>query len=319
MRQVLTNLIGNAIKFTQAGEISSGSRGRGRIAGETPGPAFEVSDTGDGIAADKLALVFQPFVQADTSTSRKYGGTGLGLAISSQLVALMGGDCGVSSGLDEGSTFWFTIAVHADRGRPGTSRCRKPSWPGARLIVDDNAAQREVLSEDMTDWGMSVSTADSGPAALASLRAAATEDQPFAVAVLDRAMPEMDGLALKDAIVERSGLHAWIVMMTGLGKERARAGRRRRGRDVASKPVHRDDLRTGVRVASARAATRRTTAGRRAPAAEARWRSAAPGRRQPDQPEGRGRDADRRRVPGGHRDNGAEPSSSRRPAPTTRS
>ena len=94
-----------------------GHRGRGRIGGGDTVVRFEVSDTGDGIAPDKLALVFQPFVQADTSTSRQYGGTGLGLAISSQLVALMGGDCGVSSRLGDGSTFWFTISVHADAGQ----------------------------------------------------------------------------------------------------------------------------------------------------------------------------------------------------------
>ena len=116
VRQVLTNLIDNAIKFTQAGEIEV-RVSEVDVKGADALIRFEVSDTGEGIAADKLDVIFQPFVQADTSTSRKYGGTGLGLAISGQLVALMGGDCGVSSRLGEGSDFWFTIRVQAGAGQ----------------------------------------------------------------------------------------------------------------------------------------------------------------------------------------------------------
>ena len=128
VRQVLTNLLGNAIKFTQHGEIVVRVTACEVVGAETV-VRFEVSDTGDGIAPDKLSLIFQPFVQADTSTSRKYGGTGLGLAISGQLVALMGGDCGVSSEVDAGSTFWFTIRVHADP-QVAPKRLRERSRPG---------------------------------------------------------------------------------------------------------------------------------------------------------------------------------------------
>jgi two-component system sensor histidine kinase/response regulator len=251
VRQVLTNLIGNAIKFTQTGEIVV------RVSqAEGVGPdtvvRFEVSDTGDGIAPEKLALIFQPFVQADTSTSRKYGGTGLGLAISGQLVALMGGDCGVSSRLHAGSTFWFTICVNADAGPP---RQELP-WPDAglagvsALIVDDNATQRAVLSEYLTDWGMTVSAADSGEAAVAALRTAAGKGLPFAVIVLDQTMSGTDGVDVKNAIVADPALSVPLVLMTGLGQERDGGGADDSGISATlSKPVHREDLHTCLRVA----------------------------------------------------------------------
>ena len=131
VRQVLTNLIGNAIKFTQSGEIvvrvteAERRRTTARSCGSrSPTPAT-------ASPPDKLALVFQPFVQADTSTSRKYGGTGLGLAISSQLVTLMGGDCGVTSELGDGSTFWFTIRVQADAERTRGTACPTPISPAS--------------------------------------------------------------------------------------------------------------------------------------------------------------------------------------------
>ncbi|HUP75317.1 MAG TPA: ATP-binding protein [Acidimicrobiales bacterium] len=152
LRQVLTNLIGNAIKFTQSGEIvvrvldpeMNGADARIR---------FEVSDTGDGIAPDKLALVLQPFVQGHLSTPRKYGGTGLGLAISAQLVALMGGECGVISRLARGRTFWFTIRVRVDAASVAPEHPPLDAdMAGVRvLIVDDSAAQRGVLSSKLAD------------------------------------------------------------------------------------------------------------------------------------------------------------------------
>ena len=147
----LTNLIGNAIKFTETGESSSGWHRPGSEGDDTV-VRFDVSDTGNGIAPDKLELIFQPFVQADTSTSRKYGGTGLGLAISGQLVGLMGGDSGVTSTLGEGSNFWFTIRVHAKTD----SAAHDPGDAGlsgvVALIVADNATLRRVLAEKMTEW-----------------------------------------------------------------------------------------------------------------------------------------------------------------------
>jgi two-component system, sensor histidine kinase and response regulator len=269
VRQVLTNLIGNAIKFTRVGEIvvrvteadvvgadhaPEGWCSRSGCETRCSGMVirFEVSDTGDGIAPDKLDLVFQPFVQADTSTSRKYGGTGLGLAISGQLIALMGGDCGLWSRLGVGSNFWFTICVHADAGQePNDLLTPDAGLAGViALIVDDNAAQRSVLSDYLTDWGMIVSTTDSGEAALATLRTAVDRGRPFAVAVLDRFMPDMDGVELRDAIAADPALTSRLVLMTGLSQERdLDVSQRSEVCPTLSKPVHREDLRACLRVA----------------------------------------------------------------------
>jgi PAS domain S-box-containing protein len=250
LRQVLTNLIGNAIKFTQTGEVVVRITEAEVVNGESI-VRFEVSDTGDGIARDKLALIFQPFVQADTSTSRKYGGTGLGLAISGQLVALMGGDCGVSSTLEEGSTFWFTIRVCADGEQPDDLSPPDAGLTGVTaLIIDDNATQRSVLSGYLSDWGMAVMTADSGQAALTMLRAAADGSRPFAIALLDRFMPDMDGLDVQKAVVADPALTTRLVLMTGLSQERNHGSAAESGIGASlSKPVHRDELRTCLRVA----------------------------------------------------------------------
>jgi PAS domain S-box-containing protein len=271
VRQVLTNLIGNALKFTQTGEIvvrvtESASRNENRFTPDGHGVAttsgtggeggdiilhFAVSDTGDGIAPDKMSEIFQPFVQADTSTSRRYGGTGLGLSISSQLVTLMGGDCGVTSALGTGSTFWFTIRAHAMAARelnellPPTS-----GLDGAKaLIVSESATLRSVLSEYLTDWGMTVGTADSGHCALTMLGAASDSHRPFAVALVDWSMPEEDGLELTNAIIVDSALTTRLVHMTDLGHEDDIAGAARQtGSACLPKPIHREDLRRCLRV-----------------------------------------------------------------------
>jgi len=251
VRQVLTNLIGNAIKFTQAGEVIL------RVNTQTLGTKrvirFEVDDTGDGISPESIDTVFQPFVQADSSTSRKYGGTGLGLAISAQLIGLMGGNCGVSSRLDLGSQFWFTIPAKGDAGE-GTQALGSPDSGLSgitALIVDDNATQRNVLYEYLSEWGMRVATAGSGPEALEAIRTAARVAEPFVLALVDRYMPGMDGLELRDSIHADPSLTVSVILMTGLGQggqpsENSKSGDSQR----LSKPIHRDQLRACLRVAA---------------------------------------------------------------------
>jgi two-component system, sensor histidine kinase and response regulator len=250
LRQVLTNLIGNAIKFTQIGEVVV--RVTGTAAGAEFAIHFEVSDTGDGVAPDKLSTIFQPFVQADTSTSRKYGGAGLGLSISGQLVTLMGGDSDVCSQLGVGSTFKFTIRADADASS-STEQSPAPPYEFAEvnaLIVDDNATQRSVLSQQLIEWGMIVVTADSATAALAKLREAATRGRPFALALIDRFMPDMDGLELTDAIQRDLALTVRLILMTGLGQEGdVAAATASRISAVLSKPIHRDTLCRSLRAA----------------------------------------------------------------------
>jgi two-component system sensor histidine kinase/response regulator len=251
MRQVLTNLIGNAIKFTQAGEVVVRVN-EIDVPGADTVIRFDVSDTGEGIAPSKLDLIFQPFVQADTSDSRKYGGTGLGLAISSQLVALMGGVCGVSSQQGAGSNFWFTICVRAVKKTDNLPSV-DPGLDGvAVLIVDDNNTQLSVLSEYLTDWGMAVTTVKSGEGALAALRTAMIDGRPFTVALVDQSMPLMDGLDVKSAILADPSVDPHLVLMTGLGQGRRRGDNADSGVWASlSKPIHREELRACLRVALA--------------------------------------------------------------------
>jgi PAS domain S-box-containing protein len=248
VRQVVINLIGNAIKFTESGEVVLRVRPT-ETDGDDTIVRFDVSDTGNGITPENLELIFQPFVQADTSTSRKYGGTGLGLAISGQLIGLMGGSSGVTSTVGEGSTFWFTIRVRASAETARDSSDADLSGVVA-LIVDDNATLRRVLAEKMSEWGMTVTSANSGEAALTALRAAAKLGKPVAVAVVDRSMPGLDGLELAGAIAADPGLSTEVLLMMDLGQTRDFASAAGSGVSATlSKPVHRDALRSGLRIA----------------------------------------------------------------------
>jgi CheY-like chemotaxis protein len=241
LRQVLMNLIGNAIKFTGAGEVVIHATMDEDAGGEAV-LRFEVSDTGEGIAAGKLETVFEPFVQADTSTSRKHGGTGLGLAISGQLVALMGGTCGVTSRVGAGSEFWFTIRVRTQPGQTTHPLLeRDPGLAGmTALVLDASAAQRKVLSDYMTLWGMAVTEAASGPAGLMTLRTAALHGRPFTVALVDQSMSDASGLSLTDVIANDPALHVHVVTMTGIGQGAL---------ESLAKPVERSELKTALRIA----------------------------------------------------------------------
>jgi PAS domain S-box-containing protein len=218
LRQILTNLLGNAVKFTERGEVVL----RAELASEDAVGVvvrFAVCDTGIGIPQEARERVFEAFAQADGSTARRYGGTGLGLAISRRLVELMGGAIGVESEVGQGSTFWFTARLERGAARPDELPARADLRGLRVLIVDDNATNRTILEHQLTNWGMVSGTAADGPQALARLRAAAAEAQPYELAILDMQMPEMDGLALARAIKGDPALaDIHLVLLTSLGQ-----------------------------------------------------------------------------------------------------
>jgi PAS domain S-box-containing protein len=199
VRQILTNLIGNAVKFTQSGEIVV----RASVDAVAAGAVMvrcTVSDTGAGITAEQQDRLFQPFSQVDSSTTRKYGGTGLGLAICKRLAGLMGGAIGLESEPGLGSTFWFTARLEMTAGtvplglEPADLRGRRV------LVVDDSAVSRQILRHHLAAAGMIVDAVPDGPRALAALRQAHDMGRPYIVAVLDMVMPDMDGAAVVRAI-----------------------------------------------------------------------------------------------------------------------
>jgi len=220
LRQVLTNLLGNAIKFTERGEVVVEVRAA-RSEGELTYIRFEVRDTGIGIAPQAQAQLFESFRQADASTTRRYGGTGLGLAISKQLVHLMGGAIEVESAPGSGSRFFFTVPL----GR-ASEAWRKDAEPSTDLqdvrvlIVDDNATNRDILRHRVLAWRMRAVAAADGAAALEAMRSAASAGSSFDLAILDMHMPKMDGLALARAIQADVALRSTrLLLLTSLDVE----------------------------------------------------------------------------------------------------
>jgi signal transduction histidine kinase/DNA-binding response OmpR family regulator len=221
VRQVLLNLIGNALKFTRRGHVLV----EVGVAHETAEPTvcFSITDTGVGIPADKQARLFKEFSQGDASTTREFGGTGLGLAICKRLVALMGGAIGFSSASAQGSTFWFTLPAAASE-QPRAAPQSLAQLQGLRvLIVDDLEINRRLLAEQLSDWGIAHESAASGAQALELMHAACTRNQPFAVALLDFLMPMMDGLELGGRIKADPALRDTRLIMLTSGSQRSSA------------------------------------------------------------------------------------------------
>ncbi len=195
-RQVVTNLVGNAIKFTERGEVFV-TLACGAAAGGQPQLRLEIHDTGIGLTPEQQGRLFRSFTQADSSTTRRFGGTGLGLAISRHLVEAMGGRIGVESAPGHGSTFWFVLPAEGGGSRPPTA----VDLRGRRiLIVDDHPTNRRLLVRLLARWGAQAEESAESREALERVRAAAREGRPFEVALLDFQMPEMDGLGLARAI-----------------------------------------------------------------------------------------------------------------------
>jgi two-component system sensor histidine kinase/response regulator len=221
LRQVLLNLVGNAIKFTEAGEVVLNVETVAQGAPENQiRLRFIVRDTGIGIAADKQASIFRAFEQEDTSTTRKYGGTGLGLTIAARLVALMDGEISVDSQPEQGSTFAFTVQFG----------CKQPSAPAAAarspiklrdmrvLIVDDNETNRHILEQWLHGWQMQPLAVGDGLAALDALWHAVSSGHPYPLVLLDARMPDTDGLVLEAKIRQRNDLAATRIILLTSGE-----------------------------------------------------------------------------------------------------
>ena len=246
LRQVILNLAGNAIKFTERGEVVI------RVSveeqrGEEVVLRCTVRDTGIGIPAERLPQLFTPFTQVDGSMTRRFGGTGLGLAIAKQLSGLMGGTIDVTSREGRGSEFWFTAVLTSEVS--GRMSERLASLQGLRvLIVDDNASNRLLLNQLLTAWGCRHAAAPDGPAALLLLSAAHSAGDPFQVALIDLQMPGMDGATLTTHIHADPRLHTLpVVLLSALGVEYDAERMRTLGvRSVLTKPLRQQRVHAAI-------------------------------------------------------------------------
>ena len=245
LRQVVVNLVGNAIKFTEHGEVVVRVEKKSQTADEVC-LHFRVTDTGVGIPRERQALIFEAFTQADSSTTRQYGGTGLGLTISSRLVALMGGRVWVESEAGKGSTFHFTARLSV-RKDPGVTR--DPAGPTLLdnlpvLVVDDNATNRLILEEILTKWRMRPRAVADGPSALAEMKRAAAAGDPYALVLADAMMPGMDGFTLLEQIKAHPELARSTLMMLSSADQSGDVARcRRLGVNAyLMKPIKRSEL-----------------------------------------------------------------------------
>ena len=251
LRQVLLNLVSNAVKFTSTGEVVM----RAHLEGETSDGLmvrFEISDTGVGLVNTDRERLFEPFSQADSSTTRRFGGTGLGLAICQQLVTAMGGELGVESELGHGSTFWFTLPFQV-AAETSTATVRSAAGlAGLRaLIVDDNSTNRLILQDQLTAWGMHPVVTHDGASALTLLEEAAATDTPYSMALLDLYMPGMDGLELAGHISRRPTLAGIeLLLLTSVPEVTAEEARAQGISVRLTKPVQLSRLHTALQEAS---------------------------------------------------------------------
>jgi len=246
LRQVITNLVGNAIKFTHSGEVVI--RVQSAAPAKVPGQAwlrFSVTDTGIGISDSACRRLFEPFSQADSSTTRRYGGTGLGLAICKQLVEMMGGEIGVNSTPGEGSEFWFTLELPIAEAAGHADSPVKEGLAGLRLlIVDDNKTNRRILEHYAAAARLAVNSAGDGVEALEELRRAARQRQPYHLALVDFKMPKMNGLELtRAAKADPLTADTRIVVLSSVAGGRDGEALREAGAmEYLTKPVHRIEL-----------------------------------------------------------------------------
>ncbi len=213
LRQIIVNLVGNAIKFTEHGEVVVEVEPE-EIRDTTVRLKFSVRDTGIGITPDQQQRLFQAFSQADASTTRRYGGTGLGLAISQRLIQMMQGRIGVESQAGRGSTFSFVaeFGIAENQSRPHPAQLQHVRELPV-LVVDDNSTNRRILQEMLRNWGMQPTLVDSGPEAIAATEEAQRAGRPFRLALLDFHMPDMNGLQLAERLSSQPGWHRFPMLM----------------------------------------------------------------------------------------------------------
>jgi PAS domain S-box-containing protein len=278
LRQIIVNLIGNAIKFTESGEVILEVESQG-ASGSTDEVClhFSVMDTGIGIPADKQHLIFEAFAQVDGSLTRRHGGTGLGLTISSQLVHLMGGRIQVESDVGKGSTFHFTARFGLGQHAASAADAEPVRLHGLPvLVIDDNATNRRILQEVLTGWRMKPTVVDSGATALAVLVRARDAGEPFPLLLVDVHMPEMDGFTLAERLRQHPELAGPTVLMLTSGGQPGDVARCRKLGIAAylMKPIKQSELLNAIlsalRVAEQQAA--RSPSAPAAPLAQRRLR-----------------------------------------------
>jgi signal transduction histidine kinase/CheY-like chemotaxis protein len=248
LRQILVNLTGNAIKFTERGEVLVTVE-RAWQEGEAVGLRFAVTDTGIGIPPERQAAIFSPFEQADGSMTRRYGGTGLGLSISARLAEMMGGRIEVESCPGEGSTFSFTARFGLRSAlEPAVDAAHWEEFGGLPvLIVDDNATNRRILRSMVAQWDLRPTSVEDGRTALLQLHRAATAGEPFRLILLDAMMPEMDGFTFAARAREDfSPSELPIIMLSSGGDPREPTRYRELGISFLTKPVKQSDLQRAI-------------------------------------------------------------------------